>query len=103
MTVVVAVRVLVFERVVPVTMMVMFGRVEVDRDAEERPGGGDEQDALGVAQRKGDRGPDEGGEREERSGSCGAERPLRPQVKPEAEPVADRAAREQGPGRRGRG
>ena len=93
--IVVAVRVLVREGLVPVLVAMGLGDVEVDADREARRRAAGPPRRRAIAEGICERGADERREREHRAGARGADATLGEQVEPEAQPVAGRAARQQ--------
>ena len=91
--VVVAMGMIVLEWLVPMTVGVRLGGVEVDGDREEDRRDDDEHGAIAIAERERDRRADERSEREDGSGSRGAERALGSEIEAQAEAVAGRATR----------
>src|SRR6187549_3331431 len=92
MTVVVAMRVLVLERVMDVAMKVALGNVQVDSDGEcERTEESHDTD-LPFAEKPRERCADEGSHCKDRARARRANASLREQVERKAQPVAGRAA-----------
>ena len=101
--VIVAMSVLVLHRSVAMKVTVPLGDVQIDARGEEQPGDEGRRAHRVITDRPGDHDADEGAEREEGSRPAGAEAALGQEVKTEAQPVADAAAREQRQGVRGGG
>ena len=95
MPVVVAVRVVVRDRRVQMTMSVRLGDVQVHRDSE-REGAEQRRDAeVAVAERPGDGRTDERTDGEDGAGAASADATLREKLEAKAQAVAGGAAREQ--------
>ena len=102
MPVVVPVRMLVLQRIVPVLVAMRFGQMQHDAGQHQNAAGGHRPRGRTVAQCQRQRSTDEGCEGKDRAGARGAEGTLREQIKAQAQPVADRADREQREHRCGR-
>ena len=93
--IIVTMSMIVLEWLVPMSMGVRLGRVEVDGDRKEQRRDDDERDALAIAERERDGRADERREREDGAGARGAERTLRTKIEAQAEAVAGRAAQDE--------
>jgi len=99
--IIVPVGVLVIDRLVGMQVAVAFGQMKANAHGEERRRDGGREPRRPIAHRPCRRSADEGGKREDRSGTTGADSALSKEVKAQTEAVARRADREEAKHRRG--
>ena len=95
MAIVVPVSVLVFDRLVGVTVIVTFGEMKINAHSEERGRHERDRPRRSIAHRPSRGGPHEGGEREDRACATGTDPALRKKVEAKAESVARRSDRDE--------